>query len=525
MDDAPNQFLDMLKNLPLSKKVGIVFTVLLLVAGFATMFLWANKVDYQVLFRNLAQEDAGAVVAKLREKNIPYKLEGNGTLVLVPTDMVQDLRLSLAGEGLPNQGQVGFEIFDKADFRTTRFVQNLNFRRALQGELARTINRFKEVRSSKVFIVLPKQSLFVEDSKPATASIQVDLYSSLTPGKVAAIVHLVASAVEGLDPEQVTVVDTRGQVIFKGDGRGQSAALLNNTQLDYQKKIEDAVKKNIESMLEGIVGPGKALVRVNALIDFNKVTMSQEEYDSAAPAVRSRRDVEEAVSNGDAYAAGANATVNQRRGVVPPANQQNANGRSKKDSTVNYELNKITRAIVKPGGTLLRLSVAAVIDGTYKLVTQADGTAKRRYVPRSDEELAKFEEIVKRAMGFSEDREDQVAVSSMPFSQADSIVEAVPTKGPEGIQKILETIGAYRRTIVNIGLLLLIFFIVVRPLLKSVKSFVKSVTPATEALPVPEANFEQIAETTKADQRERVIEISQNNPERTTQMLKGWINE
>jgi flagellar M-ring protein FliF len=523
MNDALSQFANLVKELPLAKKVSIVFTVMLLVAGFATMFFWANKVDYQVLFKNLAQEDAGAIIAKLKDKKVPYKLEGNGSLVMVPSNMVQDLRLSLAGEGLPNQGQVGYEIFDKADFRTTRFVQDLNFKRALQGELSRTINRFKEVRSSKVFIVLPKQTLFVEDSKPATASIQLDLHSNLVPGKVAAIVHLVASAVEGLEPEQVTVVDTQGRVIFKSDSRGENAALLNNSQLDYQKKIEDAVKKNIQSMLEGIVGTDKALVRVNAQIDFNKITMSEEEYDSAAPAVRSRRDLEEAVGTGGATVIANKSTANQQSGVVPNTSQSQ-NGRRKKESTINYEINKITRAIIKPGGNLLRLSVAAVIDGTYKSVKQTDGTIKRDYVPRSNEELAQFEEIVKRAMGFSDDREDQVTVSSMPFSQIDTVAAtAIPAE--DGIQKILEAIGAYRKTIVNIGLLLLIFFMVVRPLLKSVKTITKDITPQPEALPVPDANFEQIAESAKTNQRERIIEISQKNPERTAQMLKGWISE
>lgn len=523
MNDSLNQFANLIKELPLAKKVSIVFTVILLIAGFASMFFWANKVDYQVLFKNLAQEDAGSIIAKLKDKKIPYKLEGNGSLLMVPSDMVQDLRLSLAGEGLPNQGQVGFEIFDKADFRTTRFVQDLNFKRALQGELARTINRFKEVRSSKVFIVLPKQSLFVEDSKPATASIQLDLHSNLATGKVAAIVHLVASAVEGLDPEQITVVDTQGRVIFKSNNRGESAALLNNSQLDYQKKIEDAVKKNIQSMLEGIVGPGKALVRVNAQIDFNKITMSEEEYDSTAPAVRSRRDVEEAVGTVATAAVAGKTNPNEQSSVAPSAGQ-NQNGRHKKESTVNYEINKITRAIIKPGGNLLRLSVAAVIDGTYKTVKQTDGSIKRNYVSRSNEELAQFEEIVKRAMGFSDDREDQVTVSSIPFSQVDTIA-ATTAPAAEGIQKILEAIAPYRRTIVNIGLLFLVFFVVIRPLLKSVKSIAKNITPPLEALPLPDANFEQITETTKSNQRERIIEISQKNPERTAQMLKGWISE
>ena len=228
MNHALRQFLDFLKALPPARKLALLFVVVLLGAGFVAMFMWANQVDYQVLFRGLSPEDAGMVVADLKEKNTPYRIEGNGTVVLVPAEQVYDLRLAFAAEGLPRGGSVGFEIFDKADFRTTSFVQELNYKRALEGELARTIDRFQEVRSSKVFIVLPKRSLFVEEAKPASASVQLELASSLPPSRLAAIVHLVGSAVEGLDPEQVTVVDTRGRVIFRGASREDASALLNS---------------------------------------------------------------------------------------------------------------------------------------------------------------------------------------------------------------------------------------------------------------------------------------------------------
>ena len=181
MNNALVQLLNLVRSMPFSRKISMAFVLALVIGGFALMFMWANQADYQVLFNNLSPEDGGVIVTKLREMNIPYKIEANGTVVMVPAEKVHELRLDLAGDGLPHGGNIGFEIFDHADFRTTSFVQELNYRRALQGELARTIDQFKEVNGSKVFIVIPKESLFVEESKPASAAIQLDLKSKLPP--------------------------------------------------------------------------------------------------------------------------------------------------------------------------------------------------------------------------------------------------------------------------------------------------------------------------------------------------------
>jgi flagellar M-ring protein FliF len=168
MNDSLNRSLEFVRSLPLSKKIGAAFTLALLMAGLIVLFVWTNQVDYQVLFNNLSPDDAGAIISELKEKNIPYRIEGNGSTILAEKERIYDLRLTLASINLPSGGSVGFEIFDKTGFGTTKFVQELNYRRALQGELARTINQFKEVKNSRVFIVLPKESLFIEESKPAS---------------------------------------------------------------------------------------------------------------------------------------------------------------------------------------------------------------------------------------------------------------------------------------------------------------------------------------------------------------------
>jgi len=506
----------------LSRKISIAFTLALVIAGFALMFMWANQTDYQVLFNNLSPEDGGAILSKLRERNIPYKIEANGTVIMVPSEKVHELRLTLAGDGLPQGGNVGFEIFDHTDFRTTKFVQELNYRRALQGELARTINQFKEVNNSKVFIVIPKESLFVEDSKPATAAIQLDLRSTLPPAKLAAIIHLVASAVEGLEPGQVTVVDTKGRVIFKGgDGDGPSA-LLSNTQLDYKDKVEAEIRKNVQSMLEGIVGMGKAIVRVNAEIDFSRATSNEEEYDPYATVVRSERIAQESGQSSEGTAKTAQTLINKRRGVVPPATGAEKKN-SKKDVATNYEINKITRTILKPAGTIKRLSVAAVIDGTYAAETLPDGTTKKTYVPRSEEELKKFENLVKRAMGYSEDREDQISLNSMPFSgsiSADALPETMGSKFD-----IMKLVGNYKRIVVNLLLVILVFFLVIRPLLKGLKKMTKEAVSETMELPAGTRGYARISESPGMGQKERALELSKGNPEKAEQLIKGWVAE
>jgi flagellar M-ring protein FliF len=524
MSDSISQFVNLLNTLPLSKKISLIFIIVLLGAGFAGIFYLGNQEDYQVLYNNLSPEDGGAIVTKLKERNIPYKVEANGTIVMVPTEKIYELRLSLASEGLPRSGNVGYEIFDKSDFSTTQFVQELNYKRALQGELVRTINQFDEVSSSRVFIVVPKASLFVENEKSASASIQLDLRSSLPANKIAAIVHLVANAVEGLDADQVTVVDTKGRLIFKGEGGGEAASLLSNAQLEYKRNVENEIKVNVQTMLEGIAGDGRAIVRVNAEVDFNKITLNEEEYDPSTTAVRSTRNIEEsAQSGGEDFKA--DQAINRRRGVVPSAGGS-GNGMMKKDIATNYEINKITRTILKPAGTITRLSVAAVIDGTYKTEKQPDGTMKRTYFARSADELKKFDEIVKKSMGYNEDREDQITVSSISFADSSTGLEELPAEAESSKLGILKQVLAYKKTIINLLLAAILFVLVIRPLMKSMKNLAEDISIKTAQLSRDTGGeHEQIVETSARGQMERAMQISRENDEKAQQLIKGWIGE
>lgn len=526
MNDSIVQFVNFIRSLPPAKKISIAVSVLVLVAAFTGMFLLANQVEYRVLFNNLSAQDASSVITKLKEKNVPYKIEGNGSLVLVPAEQVYELRLQLVGEGFPKDGQVGFEIFDRTDYKTTQFVQGLNYQRALQGELARTISSFKEINSSRVFIVLPKESLFVEDAKPASASILLDLKSNLPPERLAAIIHLVASAVEGLDPERVTVVDTKGRVIFKGGNNTETNAMLSNSQLDYKSKVESETARNVQSMLEGIIGAGNAIVRVTADIDFNKVNLNEEEYDPATTSIRSKRDIEESTqtgnASGNASPEASSTTISQRAGVVP-SGSVSQNGKQKKDTLTNYEINKVTRVVFKPAGTVKRLSVAAVIDGRYEMEKQNDGTVKRNYIQRTEEELKKFEEIVKSAMGYSEDREDLISVTSIPFSESVSVESQMGTEADSF--DFMALLKDYRKTIINLFLLVAVFFVLVKPLLNALKNMPRDNFVSMKEIPANVQPSMQLTGGSAQGKREKVLEMGRSNPEKAEQLIKGWISE
>jgi flagellar M-ring protein FliF len=515
------QFKAVFKAMPVSKKISMAVVLGLVVAGFALMFLWTNQVDYQVLYSNLSQEDAANIVPKLKEQHIPYKLEGGGSVIMVPAEKVYETRLALAGERLPSGGNVGFEIFDQTSFSTTEFVQRLNYQRALQGELSRTIGEFREVDHARVLIVMPKDSLFIEDTRPPSASVLLKLRSGLSQDKVAGIVHIVASAVEALAPEHVTVVDTTGKVLFKGPNQGDQAALFSSNKLDYQREVEGKIERRVQSMMESIVGVGKAVVRVSAEIDFDQTDLSEEKYDPDNTVIRSRQRRVELSEKGGENALGV-VSVDPGQPVTSSQQAGTRTKSQKEDDVTNYEINRVTRHVIKPSGTVNRLSVAAVVDGTYEVVTAEDGSKTEKYVPRTSKELEEFEKIVKRAMGFDADREDQVHVSCFPLSISAGI-EAPDETGTDWLAFGRQ----YIRPAINLVLIVLIFLFIARPLFKSVKGIVTTVdTPKVLPQPSQEAVMpDALPDTRLRDTKEKTILLAKDNPEKAFHVIKAWMQE
>jgi len=483
MNPVIERIIAIFKEMSTPRRAALGVFALVVLAGFVTMFIWANKTKFRAAYTGLTQEDASAVVAVLKDNNTPYRLTGDGTTILVPEAMVYDVRLTMAREGIPKGGGVGYEIFDKTEFGTTEFVQKINKKRALQGELSRTIAAFDEVQSAKVMIVLPKESVFVEETKQPSASILLELNDDLKKEQVASIAHLVASSVQDLTPKLVTIVDTAGRILFEGKSEEEQARIdaenLADAQYQYKVRFEENLTRRIQTMLERIVGKDKAIVRVTSEMDFSRNNMNEEIYDPferGGEFIRSRKNKAEKVDQ-----------VSEDIGIPSSVNpitedqQQGTQNRelvNKSDDTVNYEISRRVRETEKPMATLNRLSVAAVIDGKYEYQTDEAGEAKRVYVPRTVEEMRQFRNIVVRAMGYNEDRSDQVSMECFPFASIEDMKAEPTLTGWKMVQK------EYGRLIANLLLVLVLFLFVIRPIIKTVRDI--KVTVEQEALPGPE---------------------------------------
>ncbi len=487
MNPVIERIITRFKEMSLARKMALGFLTLVVIAGFITLFIWTNKTQFRVAYSGLTKEDAAAVVGILKESNIPYQLTGEGTTIMVPEALVYDIRLTMAKEGIPKGGGVGYEIFDKTEFGTTEFVQKINKQRALEGELARTITSFDEVKSARVMIVLPKDSVFVEEIKKPSASILLELNSDLGKENVTAIAHLVASSVQDLTPKLVTIVDTAGRILFEGKSEEEQARIdadnLADAQYQYKVRYEENLTRRIQTMLERIVGKDKAIVRVTSEMDFSKNSVNEEIYDPlerGGEFIRSRKNRAEKILQ-DSEETGVPSSVNPIVGEDPTVKGQASERVNKSDDTVNYEISKQHRETLKPMAVLERLSVAAVIDGNYEFKTDETGNQRRVYVPRSAEEMKQFQDIVIKAMGYNEARNDQVSMECFPFASIADIQAAGPSL--TGWHMVQEKYG---RLIANLLLVLVLFLFVIRPIIKTVRD-IKVKVEQEALLPGPEA--------------------------------------
>lgn len=417
MPDSVNKLVAPFMSLPVGRRIMVGLVALVTLLGFGALVMLSNKIDYKPLFANLSNEDTGEIVKKLKDQKVSYRIASDGKAILVPSDKVYDLRISLASEGLPQGGGVGFEIFDRKNFGMTEFVQKLNYQRALQGELSRTIRQISGVESARVHLAIPDKSLFKDREKPPTASVVLQMKSGrvISENDVQGVVHLVASSIEGMDPEQVTVLDNRGKVLSR-TGSSDLGGKLTNLMMENQRTYEKSVEDRLQSLLDKAVGSGKSVARVSAVLNFKQVEKLEERYDPEASVVRSEQRVEQ--KDGTTTTSGGVPGV---QGNTAKTNPQPASsgGGTKRDETLNYEVSRSSAKIVEPVGTLTKLSVAILVDGKYEAVTgKGTQSSKQKYSPRSAEELQKIEALVKGAVGFSQDRGDQVTVVNVPFQDA-----------------------------------------------------------------------------------------------------------
>ena len=436
--------------LPGPRKMALAIVTVLIMASIMTFVYFTNQEDYRVLFSNLTREDAAAIVTKLKEKKIPYQISPSGETVSVPSAQVSELRLELAAAGLPQGGGVGFEIFDNKVFGATEFEQQLNYRRALQGELCRTINSLDAIQQSRVLIVLPKESLFIEQQKKPTASVTIKFKTGrkLKESQIDGIGHLVASSVEGLSADEVMIVDSQGNILSKRQGDSESAR-LSSSQNEYQRNIEKGMANQIQTMLESVVGKGKAVVRVNAELDFRLMEKTEETYDPESPVVRSsQKQVDKAIGS----ASPSNRGAGKAESFGPE--------KEKTEETVNYEINKTVSKTVMPVGEIKKISIAVLVDGIYQKTDKGTET----YQERPKKELESFEDLVRKSAGFNAQRGDQVVVSSMPFNRPETEEGMTAQSWQENIAPAIPMIK-YAALIIG---LLFTFLFIIRPLVRNV---------------------------------------------------------
>ena len=409
-----NQAQEFFKKLSGMQKavIGIVTAAVLI--GLIWIFSSAGKMDMAPLYSELEQKDAAAIAESLKEQNIEYRVEDGGTTIYVPKEKVQDLRLTFAAEGLPESSTVGYEIFDETNLGMSEFVQKLNYRRALEGELARTINSMEEVKRSRVHIVIPEKALFEKDQKEPTASVTLQFESgrSISRMNVEGIQNLVASSIEGMNPANVTVVNNRGKILSETPLDETSIAGKTAKQYEQQRYVEMYLSNKVQSLLDGVLGVGNSEVRINADLDFTAVEKTIKTFDSENPVVRSMQTVEDTQENIDSVTNTiTNITRNESSSSSPYINKES---NSKRNEIINYEISDTIQRIVHSVGTIERLSVAALINGTYNVVDQ-EGQKSLQYAPRKEEEMDKLREIIKNSLGYDPERNDQISVLNVPF--------------------------------------------------------------------------------------------------------------
>lgn len=505
-----------------------------LVVAFAGVLMWAGAPEYAVLYSRLAAADASEVVARLKADNVPYELRDGGSTVAVPASQVHELRLTLAGAGIPQGGVVGYEIFDDAGFGMTDFAQRVNYARALEGELTRTIRRLEGVEGARVHLVMPERRLFEEQSQPASASVVLQMRGSARLGakQVQGVVHLVSSSVEGLGPDQITVVDSRGNVLYQqtGDETGMLAA----TQMEFKRSYEKDTEQRVRQTLERVLGQGAAVVQVAAMFDFDRVEETAEIFDPQGVAVRSEERATETTTGGGGPMGTPGVASNV--GNAPPVGAAGASSSNRETETVNYEISKRVTRTAKGTGTLSRLTVAVAVDGTYRDPREGETGPGKIFVPRTAEELDQLRSLVEKGVGFDAARGDAVEVTSIPFRPADLPELETALLGPE----LYLSLAKYGLAAL-LGLLLIFFG--VRPLVRWLTSM-GQVSTVTEPMSVAEmeramaggageigAAEEPFNETPSSEVvrretlKKRLTEMVVEEPQVAAQLLRSWMTE
>jgi flagellar M-ring protein FliF len=524
-----------------------------MIGFFAFLILRVTAPVMTPLFTDLSLEDSAAIIKDLERQAIPYEMKNDGAIILVPRDRVGRLRMKLAEAGLPKGGGVGYEIFDKSDaLGATSFVQNINHLRALEGELARTIRAIDRVQAARVHLVLPERPLFSRDKPDPSASIVLKVRGQLESQQVRAIRHLVASAVNGLKPERVAIVDEMGRLLADGVANDPSGAgpAADDRKVAYERRL----REQVESIVSSVVGSGRARVQLTADFDFNRITQTSDRFDPEGRVVRSSQTREESSANGDSQGQvsvsnelpGANQAGQQQQQQQPQAAARDQSKKS--EEIVNYEISRTTKTEVIEGGRVNRVSVAVLVDGVYTRNDKGEVV----YQERTKDELDRIAALVRSAIGFDQKRGDQVEVVNLRFAEVPTNVITEPT----GLLAYLQFTKDDIMRVIELGVMFLlgivVLLFVVRPLVRRIitPEQMAALTGAapTAAAPVLPGGAgtsapagpvlpPQPSQTTKmieiaqvqgsvhAQSVQKVGELADRNPNETVSIIRQWLHE
>ncbi len=535
-------------RLTLAQKSILALTAIATLGGIWLVTTIAGTPRYGVLYSNLPMDDSGVILEKLKEQKVPTQVTAGGGVIKVPEDRIGELRISLAAQGLPQGGGVGFEIFDKSSLSTTDFVQNINFVRALEGELSRSIAQIREVAFAKVHLTLPKKSVFLEEQQPAKASVVLKLRpgAALNPSAVPAIMHLCAQSVEGLIPDNIAVIDVSGRLLSRPRGEVDSFDQNASEQMNYQKRMESSYAREVIDLLEPIIGAGKVRADVRLVLDFNKVETKEERVDPEGIAKVSEQSetTSSAGAGGSGGTPGVATNVASASGATPGSGAGGGAKTKSEKSVVNYEVSKTITHQIRPVGQIQSLSAAVVVDHAAE-TSEKDGKLVRTLRARSPEELDKLRKLVQAALGFKADRGDRVEIENISFDTAPETEGEFYAKKQKS-DDLIKTLIHYGAYLLG-GLLLL--FLVIRPLFRRAGDIFQGKVAIGHSYDLPKLETEKLVELQKMKDdaeiekelleqyqvpkeakkmtiiKERVREFAQNNPDGTASLVRSYLME
>jgi flagellar M-ring protein FliF len=538
------QIKDFLTGLSVGRKAAVAVTAVTIVIFVIGMLYWASQQSYEPITHGpMSPDDSANVMRLLREKKIPFQVDVSGRQVKVPSEYLNDLRLELAMQGMPQSAGTGYELFDKQSFGTTSFVNKLNQKRALEGELMRSINTIKGVKRSRVHLALPEKSAFIQDQKKVTASVVLDLENGvqLNEKQIYGVGHLVSSAVEGLDPANVAILDSFGKELSKNIH--DSLISLTSEQSDYKRKLEENYQSKVEDVLSKVVGEGRVKASITADLDFSNIQESQTILDQDGATIKSQQKIGESMEGSRPVASGPAGATSNTPGDQPGLVTPNAvrNNTNKSNEIVNYEIPKTIRTTSRPVGSLKKISVAVLIDGKQVKTTNADGTSEIKSEQWSADKIKEFEALVAGALAIDKTRGDTLEIKNMEFVRVD-FEEAEKLLNASVVRSYIQQAVLYA---VIALVIVLFFFFVVRPYIRWITD--NTTENVDTFLPQTIEELEKIQKSSVMQQldevipdiperldpdkiegemiREKISTLIENNPHKASLILKDWLTQ